>query len=121
MMKIINTTRTSETMYLKHTECYSRGSKQVKSSSRGTVESNAPLDVPIVMPEHADGSSKSKDAEDTAKIEQDWCWTGAGVHAHIDEASWHTGETKTPSRTPIDHCQQLVEMDSDRKPTNDRM
>ena len=40
-----------------------------KSSSRGTVESNAPLDVPIVMPEHADGSSESKDTEDNTRFE----------------------------------------------------
>ena len=75
------------------------------------VESNVPLDVPILMPEHADGSSELKDTEDTAKVESDSCRAGADVHAHIDEASWHTGETETSSRTLIDHCQQLVEMD----------
>ena len=75
------------------------------------VESNVPLDVPILMPEHADGSSELKDTEDTAKAELDSCRAGADVHAYIDEASWHTGETETSSRTLIDHCQQLVEMD----------
>ena len=68
-----------------------------------TVESNASLDVPIMMPEHADGLSKSKNAEDTAKVELDSCRTGADMHAHIDEESWHTGETETSSRTPLDH------------------
>ena len=76
------------------------------------MESNAPLDVQIVMPEHADGSSESKDTEDTTKFELDSYQTGADVHVHIDEASWHTGETETSSRAHMDHCQQLVEMDS---------
>ena len=35
----------------------------VKSSSEGTVKSNAPLDVPIVVPEDADASSGSKATE----------------------------------------------------------
>ena len=87
-------------------------SDSVKSSSRGTVESNAPLDVPIVMPEHTNGSSESKDTKDTTKFELDSCWTGADMHVHINEASRHTGETETSSRTHMDHCQQLVEMNS---------
>ena len=66
-----------------------------------------------MMPEHAGGLSKSKDTEDTTKFELDSCRTGADVHVHIDEASWHTGETKMSSRThTVNHCQQLVEMDS---------
>ena len=68
-----------------------------KSSSRGIVESNTLLDVPIVMPEHADGSSESKDTEDTTRFELDSCRTGADVHVHIDKASWHTGKTEASS------------------------
>ena len=52
-------------------------SSSVKSSSGGTAESNAPLDVPIVMPEHVDGSRESKDTKDTAEVESNSCWTGA--------------------------------------------
>ena len=55
------------TMYLKHTECRPRGNGQsrcvsgsVKNCSEGAVESNVPLDVPIVIPEHVDGSSESR-------------------------------------------------------------
>ena len=51
-------------------------SDSVKSSSGGTAKSNAPLDVPIVMPEHVDGSRESKDTEDTAEVESNSCWTG---------------------------------------------
>ena len=62
-------------------------SESVKSLSEGTVESNAPLNVRIMIPEHADGSSESRDTEDTAEVELDSCWTGADVHMHINEAS----------------------------------
>ena len=55
----------------------------VKTFSGCTVELNALLDVRIVMPEHADGSSESKDI---AEVELDGCQTGADVHADIDEA-----------------------------------
>ena len=56
-------------------------------------------------------------------------WTAAGrlvwthVHACIDEARLHIGETERSSRTPImmDHFQQLVEMDSDGQLTNGRI
>ena len=48
-------------------------SNSVKNLSGGKVESNAPLDVPIVMPEYKDGSSESKDTEDTDKVELDSC------------------------------------------------
>ena len=44
-------------------------SDSVKSSSKGTAESNAPLYVPIVMPEHADGSRESTD---TAPEKSSW-------------------------------------------------
>ena len=54
MTNIVSTTKTLETAYLKHT-------------------SNAPFDVPIVMPEHADGSSESKETEDAAEVELDDC------------------------------------------------
>ena len=70
------------------------------------------MDVQIVMPEHADGSSESKDTEDTTKFGLDSYLTGVDVHVHIDEASWHIGETETSSQAHMDHCQQLVEMDS---------
>ena len=69
------------------------------------------------MPEHTDGSSESKDTKDTTKFELDSCWTGADMYVHINEASWHTGETETSSRTHMDHCQQLVEMNSHWQPT----
>ena len=55
----------------------------VKNFSGGTVELNALLDVRIAMPEHAGGSSESKDI---AEVELDGCQTGADVHARIDEA-----------------------------------
>ena len=78
-------------------------SDSVKSSSGGTAESNALLDVPIVMSEHTpDGSRESKDTEDTAEVELNSCWTGAQMHAYIDEASYHTDETAMSSRTPMD-------------------
>ena len=100
--KIVSTTKTPETTYLRHTECHLRGSRQcasgsIKNSSWCTVESNAPLDVLIVMPEHSDGSSESEETKDTAEVELNSCQTGANVHAHIDETSWHVGETKTSS------------------------
>ena len=38
-------------------------------SSGGTVESDAPLDVPIVMPEHSDGSSGSEETKRTTEVE----------------------------------------------------
>ena len=44
-------------------------SDSVKSSCEGTVELNAPLDVLIVMLEHANDLSESKDTEGTAKVE----------------------------------------------------
>ena len=59
MKILVSTTRTSETTYRKHTECHSGGSGQgvqataQKSSSGCTVGSNAPLNVPVVMPKHA--------------------------------------------------------------------
>ena len=77
-------------------------SDSVKSSSDGMAESNAPLYVPIVMPEHEEGSRESKDTEDIAEVELNSCWTGADVHVYIDEASYHTGETATSSQTPMD-------------------
>ena len=43
----------------------------IKNCSAGAVESNASLDVLIVMPEHADGSSEPKETEDTAEVEFD--------------------------------------------------
>ena len=39
----------------------------VKNCSAGAIESNASLDVLIVIPEHADGSSEPKETEDTAE------------------------------------------------------
>ena len=53
-----------------------------------------------------------KDTEDTAEVKLDSCWTGADVHVHINEASWHTTETETSYQTYMDHCQQFVEMDN---------
>ena len=47
--------------------------------------------------------------------------TGANVHAHVDEASLQTGETEASSQTPMDHCQQLVEIVSNWQPTNGRI
>ena len=44
-------------------------SDSVKSSSKGTAESNAPLYVPIVMPKHTDGSRESTD---TAPEKSSW-------------------------------------------------
>ena len=41
----------------------------VKNSSGDTDESNALLDVPIMMPERADGSSKSKKTGSTTEVE----------------------------------------------------
>ena len=91
-------------------------SGSVKSSGEGTVESNTPLDVLIMMPEHSHGWRESKKTKGTTEVELDSCQTGADVHAHISE-SWHRGRDKqTSSRRPVDHCQQLVEMDSDWLP-----
>ena len=70
-----------------------------------------------MMPEYTNGSSGPKDTEDTTKFELDSCQTDADMHVHIDEASWHTGETETSSQTHMDHCQQLVEMDGHWQPT----
>ena len=76
-MKIVSTKKTPETAYLEHTECRSSGSRQllcasgsVNNSIGGTVKLNAP-DVPVVMPEYADGSSELKETEDTAEVELD--------------------------------------------------
>ena len=34
-----------------------------------------------------------KGTKNTVKVELDSCRTGVEMHVHIDEASWHTGET----------------------------
>ena len=60
-------------------------------------ERQHPLNVPIVMPEHSDGLSESEETKDTAEIELNSCQTSVDVHVHIDETSWHTGETETSS------------------------
>ena len=73
-MKIVNTTKTPETMYLKGT-------------------SNAPFNMPIVMPKHADGSSVSKKRRTLQKSS----WMAARlVNAHIHEARQeHTHKPST--------------------------
>ena len=70
----------NETTYLKYTECHSRGVDSVceqqysKKNSRGdTDESNTLLDLPIMIPERADGSSKSKETEDTTEVKSNDC------------------------------------------------
>ena len=77
------------------------------ASCHGRDKSNAQLDVPIVMPKHADGSSKSKDTEDTTRFELDSCWTGADVHVHIDKVSWHTGKTEASSEHTVEYNQSV--------------
>ena len=77
MMKIVSTMKTPETTYLKHMECRSREwtvtvCEQQRKELKCKVESNTPFDVPIMMSEHADGSSElSTETEDAAEVE--WC------------------------------------------------
>ena len=76
-MKIVSTTKMPKTTYLKHMECRSREwivtvCERQRKELKCKVESNTPFDVPIMMSEHADGSSElSTETEDAAEVE--WC------------------------------------------------
>ena len=59
----------------------------VNNSSGDTDVSNTLLDLPIMIPEGADGSSKSKETEDTTEVEPNGCQISIGVHACINEES----------------------------------
>ena len=51
-----------------------------KQQVGGTDESNVLLGVPVIIPEHADGLSESREIEDTAEVELNGCQSGTGVH-----------------------------------------
>ena len=58
-----------------------------------TDESNALLDVPIVIPERAEGLREPKETEETAEVESNGCQSGIGVRPYyIDEGNWQAGK-----------------------------
>ena len=91
-IEMVSATETPETAYLKYTECHSRGvgsvEATVKNSSVDTDESNTLLDVPIVIPERAEGLSESKETKETAEVKSNGRQSGIGVRPYyIDEGN----------------------------------
>ena len=72
-MKIVSTTKRQRQLYFGNTRSatregvVARASESLKSS-KCTAGSNAPLNVPVVMPEHAAGLSEAKDTVETVKV-----------------------------------------------------
>ena len=92
MMNIVSMTKTPEKRIRSPRSATRKGNvyeRQRKELKCGTVESNALLDVcmyvPIVMPEHADGSRESKETDDTAEVKLDDCQTNGSGRS---EAEW---------------------------------
>ena len=67
----------------------------VKNSSGDTNKLNAMLDVPVTIPEHADGPSELKETENTAAAGSNGCQRVTSVCACFDEGCWKTGKTET--------------------------
>ena len=59
-------------------------------------ESNALVDVQIMIPERVDGSSKSKKTEDTTAVESNGC-QNIIVQLYV-HASMNSGETETSTK-----------------------
>ena len=59
----------------------------------GTTKSNALLDVPVMIPEHADGLGKSRKIENTAKVKLAVRVAHAYGHASTSARCWQAGKT----------------------------
>ena len=70
----------------------------VKNLSDNPDEPNALLDAPIMIPERANGSNKSKETKDTTEVDS---MAGrvvhTGVHACVSE-SWQTGKIEMSTK-----------------------
>ena len=76
--------------------CERQRSKELKWY---TDESNVLLDVPVMIPEHADDLSELRETEDTAGIELNGCLSNTGVRACIDEVLAGRQDRRLPERS----------------------
>ena len=74
---------------------------------------HALLDVPIMIPERADGPRESKGTKDTAEIESNGCQSGIGIRAWVNEGCWQAGKTEKSTQTLKVFCQKPVKAESD--------
>ena len=80
--------------------CEWHRSKELK---RYTNESNASLDVLVIIPEDADGLSKSRETEDTTGIELNGCLSNTGVRG-IDEVLESCQQARQTSTRTLEVC-----------------
>ena len=71
----------------------------VKNSSEDPNKSNVLLNVSVMIPEHEDNQSKSREPEDTAEIELNGCLSGTGVRACMDEVLAGRQNRRLPERS----------------------